>query len=329
MRRRGLFHFALRALLIGIPLTGIIIAVDSSFYGGTVFPSLNIVLYNVISGHGPELYGTEPWHFYILNGILNFNLVFVLVLSSPVIAGLSYVLRHKLPAVWQNSRVWKYFFGCGMAVAIWFGILFTTPHKEERFLFPVYSLLILVAAASLELIMQCGTIVSAKIFGLVSAKRNMSVVLLALLALFAAVGSSRTLALSKFYNAPMEVFSKLQMEAGSNETTLPKEGINVCVGKEWYRFPSSFFLPDRWQLQFIQSDFKGILPKPYEPYPKGNLCRKFCQNSLNFPYGEYFIEWLNIQLIDWLIDALSSWLFDLMVDWLVDWLMHYQVDCSI
>ena len=27
--------------------------------------------------------------------------------------------------------------------------------------------------------------------------------------------------------------------------------INLCVGKEWYRFPSSFFLPERLVLLWI------------------------------------------------------------------------------
>jgi alpha-1,2-mannosyltransferase len=40
--------------------------------------------------------------------------------------------------------------------------------------------------------------------------------------------------------------------------------VNICVGKEWYRFPSNFFLPgDRFDLQFVQSGFNGQLPKPY------------------------------------------------------------------
>jgi hypothetical protein len=40
--------------------------------------------------------------------------------------------------------------------------------------------------------------------------------------------------------------------------------VNVCVGKEWHRFPSSFFLPNNnWNLKFIKSEFNGQLPAPY------------------------------------------------------------------
>lgn len=41
--------------------------------------------------------------------------------------------------------------------------------------------------------------------------------------------------------------------------------VNICVGKEWYRFPSSFFLPsERYNIGFLRSHFKGLLPKPFE-----------------------------------------------------------------
>ena len=36
------------------------------------------------------------------------------------------------------------------------------------------------------------------------------------------------------------------------------------MGKEWYRFPSNFFLPsNNWNVKFIKSEFKGQLPQPY------------------------------------------------------------------
>lgn len=42
--------------------------------------------------------------------------------------------------------------------------------------------------------------------------------------------------------------------------------INVCYGKEWYRYPSSFLLPNsyKYRMRFIRSDFKGQLPKLFE-----------------------------------------------------------------
>ncbi|KAF6203638.1 hypothetical protein GE061_001970, partial [Apolygus lucorum] len=65
------------------------------------------------------------------------------------------------------------------------------------------------------------------------------------------------------YHAPMDTYMELsKMTAEGNLPTL--NHFNICVGKEWYRFPSSFFLPDdRWNLMFLKSEFRGQLPKYY------------------------------------------------------------------
>jgi alpha-1,2-mannosyltransferase len=80
--------------------------------------------------------------------------------------------------------------------------------------------------------------------------------------------------------------------------------VNICVGKEWYRFPSNFWIPDpRFHVSFIRyhrrtpppryypsgkrargthpscthvrvyhsrSSFRGELPRPYSPPPDGS-----------------------------------------------------------
>lgn len=66
-------------------------AIDSYFYGKLVIAPFNIVLYNIFTSHGPDLYGTEPWSFYLLNGFLNFNIVFILSLLAPFLILLSKV----------------------------------------------------------------------------------------------------------------------------------------------------------------------------------------------------------------------------------------------
>lgn len=35
---------------------------------------------------------------------------------------------------------------------------------------------------------------------------------------------------------------------------------NICLGKEWYRFPSSFFIPEGSQASLVKSAFDGLLP---------------------------------------------------------------------
>lgn len=73
------------------------ILVDSYFYGKPVLASLNIVMYNVFTSHGPDLYGTEPATFYLINGILNFNIVFPLaLLVVPALLFTKYILKSEV-----------------------------------------------------------------------------------------------------------------------------------------------------------------------------------------------------------------------------------------
>jgi alpha-1,2-mannosyltransferase len=50
---------------------------------------------------------------------------------------------------------------------------------------------------------------------------------------------------------------------------LAKPGDTVCLGKEWYRFPSSYFLPDGVHAKFIKSAFTGLLPGEYKEHGPG------------------------------------------------------------
>ena len=46
-------------------------------------------------------------------------------------------------------------------------------------------------------------------------------------------------------------------------TESPKEQL-VCVGSEWHRFPSAFFLPGpSYRLAFLPSGFGGLLPHAF------------------------------------------------------------------
>ena len=73
------------------------ISIDSHYYGKTTIAPLNIVTYNVLSSDkGSDLYGTEPWTFYLFNGILNFNLAFILALLVWPLQGLLHISGKKL-----------------------------------------------------------------------------------------------------------------------------------------------------------------------------------------------------------------------------------------
>ena len=53
-----------------------------------------------------------------------------------------------------------------------------------------------------------------------------------------------------------------------DQAPIAQEGSNVthvCVGAEWHRFPSAFFLPSpAYRLAFIPSSFSGLLPADFD-----------------------------------------------------------------
>ena len=55
------------------------ILIDSYYYGKLTIASLNIIMYNVWNDSS-NLYGTEPWTYYLFNGFLNFNFIFIAAL---------------------------------------------------------------------------------------------------------------------------------------------------------------------------------------------------------------------------------------------------------
>jgi alpha-1,2-mannosyltransferase len=142
------------ALLIFIPVIGI----DSLAYGKLAVVPWNIVHYNIFGGaeRGPELYGTEPWDFYIRNLILNFNCIpFLALLSLPALVVSVFVDRKRLGLYTPGPNQSSPFTILALRLAplyLWLGILTLQPHKEERFMFPAYPLLCFNAAVCVYLV---------------------------------------------------------------------------------------------------------------------------------------------------------------------------------
>jgi len=248
-------------LIILVPMT----IIDSYFYGRLVVAPLNIVLYNIFSNHGPDIYGTSPWSFYFLNGFLNFNIVFVLALVS-------------LPSC---LITWKLnpFRGKSVAVLlallplyVWIFIFFSQSHKEERFLYPVYPLIGL--AAAFTWICADGILKALKLPARFSAWLTLGLVISS-----SAISVSRIVGQYKAFHAPMDVFLELNHYSWGSD--IENQSLNVCIGKEWYRFPSSFFLPAEWRLLYLQSEFRGQLPRPFDSFPNGTRTIPMHMNDLN------------------------------------------------
>jgi alpha-1,2-mannosyltransferase len=135
-----------------------VIGIDTLIYDRLAVVPWNIVRYNIFGGseRGPDLYGTSPWSFYILNLILNFNvLVFLSLLALPALFVTSIIDRKRLGFVKAGQEQSSPFVVLGvrlMPLYVWLGILTLQAHKEERFVFPAYPMLCFNAAVALYLV---------------------------------------------------------------------------------------------------------------------------------------------------------------------------------
>jgi len=132
-----------------------------------------------------------------------------------------------------------------------------------------------------------------------SKTRVFSVLTLLVLLVSVALSASRILALNFNYHAPFSVVhhfeykelprvlreTGLYVSNAKNITTAqtkhsrhPQEewvdlspvkrlGLTLCIGKEWYRFPSHYLIPDGVRVEFIRSEFGGQLPRHFDQLP--------------------------------------------------------------
>ncbi|KAK5015343.1 mannosyltransferase [Cryomyces antarcticus] len=232
---------------------GLQFCIDGFFYKIIACVPLNIVWYNVVaatSGKGPNIYGTEPWHFYMRNLLLNFNIWFLLALSAlPLLLVQTFIRRQSATKQsWLRAVVFVSPF------YLWLAIFTAQPHKEERFMYPLYPALALNAAIASHIILTY--IGSRNPRDLASrVPRKIKFFITGVFVVTAVVaGLWRTLGTVTAYGAPLGVYKPLQ------EPGMTRPGDTVCLGKEWYRFPSSYFLPNGVRAKFVKSAFKGLLP---------------------------------------------------------------------
>ncbi|VDL82642.1 unnamed protein product [Nippostrongylus brasiliensis] len=302
------------AAMSGILVCGSLLTVDSYYYGKRVLAPLNIVLYNVFSEHGPDLYGVEPLSYYLKNLALNWNLAAFLVPCAIPLSAINYLYswkasaEHKKWGIPVHPTYWRHYsslFLLFCSFSLWCMIFFVQPHKEERFLFPIYPLIALLAAVSLDSIER---LVSRFLPSLSSISW---VVLLG----FVLASMSRTYALHRNFSAHIEVYKSLNEHLMDHQHQLDfsirGDPLRVCVGKEWYRFPSSFFLPQMAvdarsrkrgvQLHFLKSEFAGLLPK-YYPQGKIPFITRRIPTEMNDMNQEEMSRYVPLDTCDYLID---------------------------
>ncbi|CAG9782679.1 unnamed protein product [Diatraea saccharalis] len=254
------------------------VALDSWHYGRLVVAPWNIVAYNIFTEHGPDLYGVEPWTYYFVNGFLNFNIVWVLALSSPILLLACTAITSRSTA--RASFCAPYWLDL-MPLALWLAVFMVQPHKEERFLYPVYSLITLAGAISLDCLQKMTFAVGTELFRWRKERERRHYLaytgpLMIMCVILAGIaGISRITALYNNYNGPMRLLRSLPPVSD------PQDPQIVCFGKDWYRSPSSFHLPEGYQIRFIPSEFQGQLPAPYAKTPNATRIVPKHFNDLN------------------------------------------------
>ncbi|XP_076656852.1 alpha-1,2-mannosyltransferase Alg9 isoform X1 [Halictus rubicundus] len=286
-------------IISGVVILVPMVWIDSIYYGKLVIAPLNIVMYNVFTNHGPNLYGTEPLSYYIYNGFLNFNFIFIGALWAPFGLLLVWLL---VPARPRDRQCLSYWYSLA-PLYCWFLVFFFQPHKEERFLFPVYPMICLAGAVAVDVVQKLYFFIRTKLSSLHIAyhylQYTIHITLLTIL-ICGFLGISRSLAIYKGYYAPMEIM--IESNKFGSEGEISKDmNINFCIGKEWHRFPSSFFFPsNNWRLQFLRSEFRGQLPQPFLDHENAT---NVIQPNFNDMNREEPSRYFNLEKCHFIVDS--------------------------
>lgn len=316
-----LIHFTTWTIISGLTIAIPLVCFDSYFFGKTVIAPLNIFMYNVFPANpnqGPDLYGKEPFSFYILNCLLNFNILFPLIcltvfaiIASSYITSDNSTANQSISTKQNQQKLDNKLKVILAAMLLWFLVFFTRPHKEERFLYPVYPLMLISASISIVLLHSA----FAKLFksqGLLKGLVNL--IPYTILALHALISLMRVVALYKNFASSIQIYEILNKPEikFSNPILDTKETISVCVEKEWYRFPSSFFIPENldesvkkqhWRLRFVESSFKGQLPGTFNERLSIPASTRYVDRRFNDMNKEVRERYLDIKKCDFLIDT--------------------------
>lgn len=82
--KRHILRKIIKSSILVLGFFSIVVIFDSIAFKRLQIVPLNIVLYNVLGSNktGPDIFGTEDWTYYVLNLVLNFNVIVILALFS-------------------------------------------------------------------------------------------------------------------------------------------------------------------------------------------------------------------------------------------------------
>lgn len=254
-----------------LSVTALSIVVDHHFYGKRTSSVFNLLFYNVWGGGESHLYGTEGPLFYFRNAFNNFNIAFILALFF---LGILPFARKKYAPDLVVVIAPAY---------IWMAFMSLQAHKEERFLYPIYPLICVAAAATLESLPDLFR-------DKYSTEESVTVIIVKFLrallfGLILCASHSRTFSLINGYSAPIEIYKHLEHHEDV------RTGSVLCVGSEWHRFPSSFFVPSYVsEVRWVNEGFRGLLPFPFNSTLGGTAAAPHYFNNKNKASKEQFLQ---------------------------------------
>lgn len=238
--------------------------VDSYYYNSySVYPNFNIVYYNSFN-QGDKLYGVESAAYYVKNLFLNLQYAWLLLLLYPLVLIVSYLGRSRHNNINSEGKVEYYssdIMVIYVSVMLWLIIMFTRPHKEERFLYPIYPLICFIAAHSMSMAIpiDISSATTSTAMGYVVKVIRILIICMILFTSFFLM-CSRIISSNDNYSGYNALYGKISKYLIDNHV----ESSNICVGgQEWFRFPSHFHLPYNNTIQHVKDGFRGQLPRHY------------------------------------------------------------------
>ncbi|KAJ3351453.1 mannosyltransferase [Allomyces javanicus] len=232
-------------VIVLIALAVPLVVVDTYFYRGQpfwslpmrdwVFAPLNLIVYNVFRNQS-ALYGTEPATYYLKSLLLNWTPLGVFAAALGLVA-IAHQFRSslELPAATSGHAP------ATMAV-LWLAVMLAQPHKEERFLSPIYPAVALLASQ-----------------GVAAMAHRVRTVAFLVVVTTVTLGSLRSLALVRYYGAP------LQLDWNRHDVVKALQGKTVCLGNDWFLAPGHWVLPSTTRIEFVKHGFEGQLPAHFAP----------------------------------------------------------------
>lgn len=155
-----------------------------------------------------------------------------------------------LANIWQHRKILTWFRQNTLllSVYLWVAIFIAQPHKEERFMYVIYPLICYNGAIGIESALSILDQLFSKMRLPYFSWSIVTIIRWGIFLVYAVICLARVLAQLRAYSAPMQLGYNVDIPS------------TICFGKEWYRFPSSFFIPEGSTPQFIQSSFRGLLP---------------------------------------------------------------------